>query len=78
MEPNSQPPVENIYFVYDEIDSPVVGACPHCGGEVYLAEAAQAANIVEDHAKFPLDIAPGQDWCPACELGVVALPETDD
>ncbi|SNR88833.1 hypothetical protein [Hymenobacter mucosus] len=71
-------PVENIYFVYDEIDSAVCGTCPTCGGEAYLAEAAQAAQAVENQNDEPLEIPEGQAWCPNCVQAVVAVPEDEE
>lgn len=69
---------EATYFVYDEIDSPVVGTCPTCGGEVFLAEAAEAAQAIENPSDEPLDIPEGKDWCPACNAAVEAIPEEED
>lgn len=77
MEQKAAPPIENIYFVYDEIDSPICGTCPFCEGEAYLAEAAQAAHQVENHTEIPLDIPQGLAWCPNCHKAVKAVPEKE-
>lgn len=70
-------PIENIYFVYDEIDDPTAGSCPECGGTAYVAEAAQAAHVVEQAGREPLDIPEGCAWCPSCQQAVTALPEEE-
>jgi uncharacterized protein (UPF0212 family) len=68
---------KNLYFVYDEIDTPVVGTCPTCVGEAFLAEAAQAAQAVENPSDEPLDIPEGLAWCPACGTAVEPVPEEE-
>ncbi|MBG8554977.1 MULTISPECIES: hypothetical protein [Hymenobacter] len=74
----SQTTAEKVYFIYDEIDNPVVGSCPVCGGEAFLAEAAQAAQVVESQSDEPLDIPEGLAWCPTCEKAVEAVPENEE